>query len=116
MKKVVGICNLHDDPNLGLLTENRPLGAVTFLGRYGLIDFTLSNFSNSHIDNVYVLVKRGITQMRNHIGNGAIWVNNTKKGFIRLLLNEKGLFAPKFNTDIANMALNIKDNSIKIKR
>ena len=111
MKKVVGICNLHDDPNLGLLTENRPLGAVTFLGRYGLIDFTLSNFSNSHIDNVYVLVKRGITQMRNHIGNGAIWVNNTKKGFIRLLLNEKGLFAPKFNTDIANMALNIKDNS-----
>ena len=46
MKKVIGICNLHDDPHLGLLTENRPCGSVSFLGRYGIVDFTLSNFSN----------------------------------------------------------------------
>ena len=111
MKKIIGICNLHDDPHLGLLTENRPLGAVTFLGRYGLVDFTLSNFSNSHIGNVYVLVKSGIMQMRNHIGSGAIWTNNTRRGFIKLLINEKGLFAPKFNTDIANIALNLKDDN-----
>lgn len=110
MKKVIGICNLHDDPHLGLLTENRPLGAVTFLGRYGLVDFTLSNFSNSHIGSVYVLVKSGVMQMRNHIGSGAIWTNNTRRGFIKLLINEKGLFSPKFNTDIANIAINLKDD------
>ena len=50
MRKVLGICNLHDSPKLGLLTEKRPLAAVSFLGRYGLIDFTLSNFTNSGID------------------------------------------------------------------
>ena len=107
MSKVIGICNLHDDPHLGLLTEHRPCGAVTFLGRYVLVVFTLSNFSNSHIDKVYVMVKNGILQMRNHIGNGSIWTNNTKTGYIKLILNEEGLFSPKFNTDIANIRLNL---------
>lgn len=107
MAKIIGICNLHDDPHLGLLTTNRPCGAVSFLGRYGLIDFTLSNFSNSHIEKVYVLVKSGILKLRDHIGNGAIWTSNTKTGFIKLLINEEGLFLPKFNTDIANIRLNL---------
>ena len=49
MSKVIGICNLHNDPHLGEITKNRPLAALTFLGRYGIIDFTLSNFSNSAI-------------------------------------------------------------------
>ena len=107
MAKIIGICDLHDDPHLGFLTENRPCGSVSFLGRYGLIDFTLSNFSNSGIEKVYVLVKNGILQMRSHIGNGAIWTSNTKTGFIKLLMNEKGLFLPKFNTDIANIKVNM---------
>ena len=59
MLKVYGICNLHDSPRLGQLTENRPLGPTTFLGRYGLMDFTLSNFSNSGINRVAVLVEKG---------------------------------------------------------
>ena len=37
MSKVVAICNLHNEPSLGELTENRPLGTVSFLGRYGLM-------------------------------------------------------------------------------
>ena len=45
MSKVLGICNLHDCPRLGRLTSKRSIGSVTFLGRYGLIDFTLSNFT-----------------------------------------------------------------------
>ena len=110
MAKIIGICDLHDDPHLGMLTKTRPCGAVSFLGRYGLIDFTLSNFSNSHIEKVYVLVKSGILQLRDHIGNGAIWTNNTKTGFIKLLINEEGLFLPKFNTDIANIRINLPIN------
>lgn len=107
MRKVIGICDLHNEPSLGGLTEKRPLGAVTFLGRYGLIDFTLSNFSNSHIDRVYVLVKKGIVSLRRHIGSGSIWTNNTKLGYIELLLNEKGLRHPAFNTDINNIKYNV---------
>lgn len=107
MRRVIGICDLHNEPSLGGLTDKRPLGAVTFLGRYGLIDFTLSNFSNSHIDRVYVLVKKGIVSLRRHIGSGSIWTNNTKLGYIELLLNEKGLRHPAFNTDINNIKYNV---------
>lgn len=103
MSKVIGICNLHNDPHLGEITKNRPLAAVTFLGRYGLIDFTLSNFSNSHIDKVYVLVRKGIVAVRKHIGSGSIWTNNTKLGHVELLINEKGLTNKAFNTDINNI-------------
>lgn len=112
MNKVIGICNLHDDPHLGQLTAKRPCGAVSFLGRYGLIDFTLSNFCNSHIDRVYVLVKSGILAMRSHIGSGAIWTNNTRRGHVSLLLNEEGLFSPKFNTDIANIRKNLSFDDV----
>lgn len=107
MKNIIGICDLHDDPSLGLLTSSRPLGAVTFLGRYGLIDFTLSNFANSGIDKIYVLVKSGILPMKNHIGSGSIWNTNTIRGMITLLINEEGLLNPEFNTDVANVRTNL---------
>ena len=103
MARVIGICDLYNEPNLGELTKSRSLGAVSFLGRYGMIDFTLSNFSNSHIDRVYVLVRKGIVSLRKHIGSGSIWTNNTKLGYVELLINEKGLSNKMFNTDIKNI-------------
>jgi glucose-1-phosphate adenylyltransferase len=57
MAKIMGFANLHGNKNLGPLTENRPLGSTSFLGRYGLMDFTLSNFSNSGIDKVGILIE-----------------------------------------------------------
>ena len=103
MSNVIGICNLHNEPHLGEITKNRPLAALSFLGRYGIIDFTLSNFSNSHIDRVYVLVRKGIVSIRKHIGNGSIWTNNTRLGHIELLINEKAISNKPFNTDLNNL-------------
>ena len=57
MANVVGLINLHSDVSLKGLTERRPVASVSFLGRYGVIDFVLSNFSNSRIDKVGILVK-----------------------------------------------------------
>ena len=57
MAKVVGIVNLHSDVQLNGLTARRPVASVNFLGRYGIIDFVLSNLSNSNVDNVGVLIK-----------------------------------------------------------
>ncbi|MEY3431889.1 MAG: hypothetical protein RIS53_787 [Bacillota bacterium] len=34
----MGFCNLHGNKGLGPLTENRPLGSTSFLGRYALMD------------------------------------------------------------------------------
>ncbi len=106
MRNVLGIVNLHDCPHLGPLTTKRPTGATTFLGRYGLMDFTLSNFSNSGIDRVAVLAESNYRSVRNHLQAGQIWVNNTKLGFQRVLTNESLLSISKFNTDIANLMAN----------
>ncbi len=106
MKRVIGICNLHDGPDLGQLTENRPLGAVTFLGRYGLMDFALSNMSNSGIDRISVLVEKNVRAVRNHVREGQTWINNTKTGYLRLFFNERLIGNPRFNTDISNLLSN----------
>lgn len=106
MKRVVGICNLHDGPDLGLLTENRPLGAVTFLGRYGLMDFALSNLSNSGIDRINVLVEKNVRAVRTHVREGQTWINNTKTGYMRLFFDEKSISTPRFNTDVSNLLSN----------
>ena len=106
MRNVLGIVNLHDCPHLGYLTMKRPTGATTFLGRYGLMDFTLSNFVNSGIDKVAVLAESNYRSVRNHLRDGQIWVTNTRLGFQRILTNESLLSVSKFNTDIANILAN----------
>jgi len=103
MAKVIGICNMHDNPHLGELTINRPIGSVSFLGRYALVDFVLSNFSNSGIDRMFVLVENGIMSIRSHLRSGQIWIRNTKTGFLALHTNENGIMNKKFNTDINNI-------------
>ena len=105
MAKVLGYCNLHDSPRLGKLTEKRPIGTVSFLGRYGLMDFTLSNFSNSGIDRVSILVDRSLHSVVSHVRDGSTWINNTKTGTQRLFFNEN-LPSHKFNTDINNLLAN----------
>lgn len=105
MAKVYGFCNLHDAPSLGKLTEKRPIGTVSFLGRYGLMDFTLSNFSNSGIDNVGILVDRHLHSVVSHVRDGSIWVNNTKTGSQRIFYNEN-VPGRKFNTDVNNLLSN----------
>ncbi len=106
MRNVVGIVNLHDCPHLGPLTMSRPLGTTSFLGRYGLMDFTLSNFSNSGIDRVAVLAETDFHSVINHLQTGQVWINNTRLGFQRVLTNESLLGVSKFNTDIQNMIVN----------
>jgi len=103
---VLGICNLHDSPHLGSLTSERPIGPTTFLGRYGIMDFVLSNFSNSGINKVDILIENNYQSVKNHVRNGSIWINNTKTGFQRLYFNEKLLSSRKFNTDISNIKAN----------
>ena len=103
MNKILGICNLHDSPSLGQLTKSRPLGAVSFLSRYALMDFALSNFSNSEIDRIMVLTEHDISAVLNHTQQGGVWINNTRTGFLRIVMNEKLIDSPKFNTDIANV-------------
>ena len=105
MAKVFGFCNLHDSPHLSKMTEKRPIGTVSFLGRYGLMDFALSNFSNSGIDQVGILVDKTLHSVISHVRDGSIWINNTRTGYQRLFYNEN-MPSSKFNTDINNLLAN----------
>ncbi len=107
MAKVIGLVNLHSDINFKGLTERRPVASVSFLGRYGIIDFVLSNLSNSKIDNVGVLIKEKPRSLFKHMGLGNSWNFNSKSGGISLLYNERYANNPHYNHDINNMIENI---------
>lgn len=107
MAKVVGLVNLHSDVSYKGLTERRPVASVSFLGRYGIIDFVLSNMSNSNVDTVGVLIKEKPRSLFKHLGTGNSWNFNSKSGGVSLLYNEKYANNPKYNHDINNLVENI---------
>lgn len=106
-RKVIGFCNLHSSPKIGGLNDKRALGAVTFLGRFAIMDFTLSNFSNSGIDGVCILVHHFPHSVLGHVESGDVWTSNTKTGFEYIFFNEFGVNDPKCNTDINNITANL---------
>ncbi len=105
--KIIGYVNLHSDISLNGLTDRRPVASVSFLGRYAIIDFVLSNFSNSQIDNVGILIKEKPRSLLKHMSNGNAWNFNSKNGGINLLYNEKDGHT-NYNHDINNIIENIK--------
>ncbi len=112
MYKVLGYCNLHHSVKLGPLTEERSLASTPFLGRYAFIDFTLSNFSNSGIDRIGILVKEHLRSLVKHLGSSNAWTINTKIGTKAILYNEKDAKNSRYNHDVNN----IKENDWLILR
>jgi glucose-1-phosphate adenylyltransferase len=103
---VIGLLDCHNSPSLGLLTANRPLASTSFLGRYAFADFALSNFCNSEIPTVGILVKDHQRSILKHLGNMTAWVTNTKISHQTIFYNEKGALNPATNSDINNIREN----------
>jgi glucose-1-phosphate adenylyltransferase len=106
MAKVLGLVNLHTSPDLGAITKNRSFAALTFLGRYSFVDIPLSNFTNSSIDTVGILVSRSPKSMIKHMDNAMSYTNNTKLGKTIICYNEQYANNPLYNTDINNIIEN----------
>ena len=70
---------------LYVLTNNRAKPAVPFGGKYRIIDFTLSNCSNSGIDTVGVLTQYKPMELNAYIGNGQPWDLDRMNGGIHVL-------------------------------
>ena len=102
----IGFVDFYNEPSLGEITENRTLGSTSFLGRYAFCDFALSNFTNSGILNVGLLIKDHQRSVLKHLGNMSAWVTNTKIGKQTIMYNEQGILNPWLNTDIANIRQN----------
>ena len=105
-RDIIGMVNFHTSPELHPLTDARPLGSTSFLGRYALTDFALSNLCNSGVSQFGVLVKDHVRSVQKHLGAMTSWVHNTKTGSMRVLLNEQALGTPERNTDLNNIKAN----------
>ena len=79
----------------------RPVGAFSFLGRYRVIDFQISNMSNSGIDHMQVYIRRKPQSLTAHLGTGRHYNINSKRGRLQILYAELGTGFTIYNNDIA---------------
>ncbi len=70
---------------LGVLTKKVAKPAVNFGGKYRIIDFPLSNCTNSNIDTVGVLTQYQPLELNSYIGSGQPWDLDRSFGGVYLL-------------------------------
>ncbi len=70
---------------LGLLTRNLAKPAVSFGGKYRIIDFSLSNCVNSGIDTVGVLIQYRPMVLSRYLGTGEAWDLDAADGGVHVL-------------------------------
>lgn len=70
---------------LKALTRNTAKPAVPFGGKYRIIDFALSNATNSDIHDIGILTQYKPFRLNEHIGIGAAWDYDRTYGGLRLL-------------------------------
>lgn len=70
---------------LKTLTKNIAKPAVAFGGKYRIIDFPLSNATNSGISDIAVLTQYKPALLNSHIGIGSVWDYDRNIGGLRIL-------------------------------
>lgn len=106
MNNVLALVDLHNSKKIDVLTEQRELASTTFLARYAFIDYALSNLINSGIDDISILARSNFRSISKHLGPVSTYLKNTKTGFLNVLMNEKAIPSPQFNTDVHNLQEN----------
>ncbi len=89
------------------LHDYRPIGAFSFLGRFRVIDFPISNMSNSDINRIQVYVRSRPRSIAEHVGSGRHYNINSKRGKIQLLFSENSSSRSIYNNDINAYIQNI---------
>jgi len=75
---------------LSILAEKRAKPAMPFAGKYRIIDFVLSNCSNSGVSDIAVLTQYRPHSLIEHIGTGRPWDLDRNRGGIRIWQPYKG--------------------------
>ncbi|WP_244834001.1 glucose-1-phosphate adenylyltransferase subunit GlgD [Clostridium sp. BJN0001] len=106
MKNCIGIINLDENENrMGELVVNRSLASVPIIARYRVIDFILSNMTNSGIDCIGIFTKNKSRSLLDHLTNGRPWDLGRKKDGLRVFnFNKEDLVFD----DVHNFADNIE--------
>jgi len=83
---------------LGVLTAKRTKPAVTFAGKYRIIDFALSNCVNSNLFDIMLIAQYRPHSLIEHIGAGGPWdLNRDFTGGIRIYTPYKASTSGWFN-------------------
>ncbi|MCR5468460.1 MAG: glucose-1-phosphate adenylyltransferase subunit GlgD [Lachnospiraceae bacterium] len=107
MNSAFGIINSADRKlNVEGLQDYRPIGSFSFLGRYRLIDFPISNFANSGIEKIAVQVGDRPRSLVQHLGSGRHYGINSKTGKLQVLFSDVKEDS-NYNTDIASYFYNL---------
>ncbi|HET7627265.1 MAG TPA: glucose-1-phosphate adenylyltransferase [Bacillales bacterium] len=87
---------------LGPLTKKLAKPAVPFGGKYRIIDFALSNCTNSHIETVGVLTQYQPHLLNAYVGNGRAWDLDRNIGGVSVLPPYKGFKGGEWYKGTAN--------------
>ena len=83
------------------MQDFRPIGAFSFLGRYRVVDFAISNMSNSGMDRIQVFAGNNPRSLIEHLGTGRHYNINSKRGKLQILFAQSYSKNDIYNTDIS---------------
>ena len=85
MKNCLGIINLDENKRrMDELVRHRTLAAVPLAARYRIVDFVLSNMSNSGIEDIGIFTENKSRSLVEHLTNGRPWDLDRKKDGLRV--------------------------------
>lgn len=91
------------------MNDYRPIGAFSFLGRYRIIDFPISNLSNSGIQNIQVYVDKNPRSLTEHVGTSGRHYNiNSKRGQLQMLYSDISVKSDIYKIDITSYLYNME--------
>ena len=108
MAKAFGIITSSVEHKVDGMQDYRPIGGFSFLGRYRVIDFPISNFSNSGIINLQVYISSKPRSLAAHIGTGRHYNINSKRGKVQLLFPTEERLNSIYNTNIQALSENLE--------
>lgn len=90
------------------LQDYRPIGSFSFLGRYRVVDFPISNMTNSGIERIQVYANRNPRSLVEHLGTGRHYNINSKSGKLQILFYQNMSSNGNYNTDISAYVDNLE--------
>lgn len=107
MTRAMGIIGFEGDTvKIEGISKHRPMSSVSFLGRYRLIDFPISNLTNSGVNTIHIYVKEKPRSVFEHVGTGRQYNINSKHGKLRVMYGEEEISSSIYNTDVRSYLQN----------
>ena len=105
MNNYVGVINLDEnESNIKDITFTDPLASISIAARYKVIDFVLSNMTNSGVDNIGIFVNNKSKKLINYLSDTKLWDLNRKNSNLRVFnFGVKNLFEEDINNFLENI-------------